>query len=225
VARIALVVAAPARIRCLLLVAVGALTALCATLQAAQPAAAASSGCTAVRRPAMHARNEPKPTKLLPRSRHYAVVFKTNCGSFTIAIDQARAPHAAASFVALTERGFFDRTIFHRIVPGFVIQGGDPTGSGMGGPGYATVDTPAASSAYTLGVVAMAKTASAPAGSAGSQFFIVTEADAGLQPDYAIVGKVSAGLAVVERIGRLGNAAQQPTRVVEIERATVVVSR
>ncbi len=155
---------------------------------------------------------------------HYAVTLLTNCGSFTIAIDQAESPHAAASFVSSSRRGFLSQTIFHRIAPGFVIQGGDPTGSGGGGPGFTTVDTPPANAAYTHGVVAMAKTAAQAPGTAESQFFVVTEPDAGLPPDYAIIGKVTSGLDVVDRIGKLGNAAQQPTMVVEIEQAEVKVS-
>ncbi len=82
-----------------------------------------------------------------------------------------------------------------------MIQGGDPTGTGTGGPGYSTVDKPPANAKYTHGVVAMAKTATEPAGTAGSQFFVVTAPDAGLPPDYAIVGKVTKGLDVVDRIG------------------------
>jgi cyclophilin family peptidyl-prolyl cis-trans isomerase len=149
------------------------------------------------------------------------VTLVTNCGQFTIQIDQAQSPHAAASFISLVDRGFYNKTIFHRIVPGFVIQGGDPTATGTGGPGYLTVDRPPATATYTLGVVAMAKTAQQPPGAAGSQFFVVTEPNAGLPPDYAIVGKVTSGLPVVLRIGRLGNQLQQPTRVVEIERAII----
>ena len=148
----------------------------------------------------------------------------TNCGSFTIRIDQAQSPHSAASFVSLVKLGFFDATIFHRIVPGFVIQGGDPTATGAGGPGYTTIDKPPSAAAYTHGVVAMAKTASQPAGTSGSQFFIVTVANANLPADYAIIGKVTRGLAVVDRIGKLGDANQQPTMVVEIEHASVKVS-
>ena len=102
-----------------------------------------------------------------------------------------------------------------------MIQGGDPTATGTGGPGYSTVDTPPKNAAYTHGVVAMAKTATEPAGTAGSQFFIVTVKNAGLPPDYAIVGKVIQGLDVVDHIGTLGDASQQPTQVVEIQRATV----
>ena len=105
-----------------------------------------------------------------------------------------------------------------------MIQGGDPSQSGSGGPGYTTVDKPPANASYTHGVVAMAKTQSEPAGTAGSQFFVVTGADAGLPPDYAIVGKVTSGLDVVDRIGALGDANEQPTEVVEITKATVETS-
>ena len=114
-------------------------------------------------------------------------------------------------------RKFFDGTRFHRIFPGFVIQGGDPTGTGTGGPGYTVVDRPPAGARYTRGLVAMAKTGAEPAGTSGSQFFVVTARDAGLPPDYALLGKVTRGLDVVERIGRLGNANEQPTRRVVIE--------
>jgi len=186
--------------------------------------AAGKTGCTVVSRPRMGAHNEPKPTGLLAAGTHYDVTFLTNCGSFTVRIEQAESPHAAASFVSLVRRGFFDKTIFHRIVPGFVIQGGDPTGTGTGGPGYLTVDTPPPTASYTHGVVAMAKTGAQAAGTAGSQFFVVTEPNAGLPPDYAIVGIVTSGLSVVDRIGLLGNAEQLPTMVVEIEKATVTVS-
>jgi cyclophilin family peptidyl-prolyl cis-trans isomerase len=120
-------------------------------------------------------------------------------------------------------RHFFDGTVFHRIVPGFVIQGGDPTAKGTGGPGYTVVDVPPRNSLYTEGVVAMAKAPSEPRGAAGSQFFIVTAADAGLPPDYAILGVVTKGLKVVERIGRLGNrVTEKPTRRVVVLRMTLV---
>ncbi len=185
---------------------------------------AATGGCTVVAKPALKARAEPKPTAVLAAGKHYDVTIETNCGSFTFRIDQAQSPHAAASFVTLVRRGFFDKTIFHRIVPGFVIQGGDPTGTGMGGPGYMTVDKPPARARYTRGVVAMAKTGAQAAGTAGSQFFVVTEADAGLPPDYAIIGKVTEGLDVVERIGQKGDASEQPTMTIELEHANVKVS-
>jgi peptidyl-prolyl cis-trans isomerase B (cyclophilin B) len=124
--------------------------------------------------------------------------------------------------IALARRGYFEGTDFHRIVPGFVIQGGDPTGTGSGGPGYTTRDPPPAGASYTRGVVAMAKAQAEPSGTAGSQFFVVTGADAGLPPEYALLGKVVRGLAVVERIGRFGDpATEQPTRRVVIRRVTI----
>ncbi|MEA2492924.1 MAG: hypothetical protein QOJ29_835, partial [Thermoleophilaceae bacterium] len=126
------------------------------------------------------------------------------------------APHASASITYLARQKFYDGTVFHRIAPGFVIQGGDPTGSGTGGPGYKTVDRPRRGTTYERGVVAMAKTGSEPAGTAGSQFFVVTGSDAGLPPDYAVAGKVTRGLDVVKKIGRAGDASEKPTGTVEI---------
>jgi peptidyl-prolyl cis-trans isomerase B (cyclophilin B) len=149
------------------------------------------------------------------------LVFATNCGRFTVRLDPKLAPHTGASLVKLAKNGFYDDTIFHRIVPRFVIQGGDPLGRGTGGPGYSTVDKPPADSRYTRGVVAMAKTEAEPAGTSGSQFFVVTGEDVGLPPDYAIVGKVTHGLDVVERIGKLGNELEQPTQTVLIRKVTV----
>ena len=119
-------------------------------------------------------------------------------------LDPELAPNTAPSLVALAEEGYFDDTIFHRVVPGFVIQGGDPTQSGSGGPGYSTVDVPPSDAAYTRGVVAMAKSGAEAPGTAGSQFFVVTGADAGLPPEYAIVGEVTEGMDTVERIDALG---------------------
>jgi len=182
------------------------------------------NGCTSVSAPASGARTHAKPTLPLDAAKTYDVVVKTNCGSFTIELDQKQSPNATASFVALAQAKYFDGTVFHRIVPGFVIQGGDPTASGEGGPGYTTVDKPPANAAYKHGVVAMAKTAAQPAGAAGSQFFVVTAEDAQLPPDYAIIGKVTSGLDVVDRIGKLGDQSEQPTQVVEIEQATVTTS-
>jgi cyclophilin family peptidyl-prolyl cis-trans isomerase len=164
------------------------------------------------------------PKQKLDAGKHYSLVVQTNCGSFTIALDQKLAPRTGASLVSLARKGFFDRTIFHRIVPGFVIQGGDPTGTGTGGPGYKTVDRPPANARYVKGVVAMAKTQAEGPGTSGSQFFVVTGADVGLPPEYAIVGRVTKGIAVVDRIGQLGDAAEQPTQTVEIERVRVTVS-
>ena len=158
----------------------------------------------------------------LDAAKEYRLVFATNCGDFTVTLDQKASPNATASLVSLAQRGFFDDTFFHRIVPGFVIQGGDPTGSGSGGPAYKTHDKVAADASYVHGVVAMAKAGAEPAGTAGSQFFVVTAPDASLPPEYAVVGKVTGGIDVVDRIGKLGDpATEQPTRAVVIDHVDV----
>jgi peptidyl-prolyl cis-trans isomerase B (cyclophilin B) len=186
-----------------------------------------ASGCVPMSAPKGEQRTEAKPTKLLDAAKTYDVTLETNCGTFTFQLDQKQSPNAAAAFVDLVDKGYFDDTTFHRIVPGFVIQGGDPTGTGNGGPGFTTVDKPPPDAKYTHGVVAMAKTAVQPPGTAGSQFFVVTTADAGLSPDYAIIGKVVKGLAVVDKIGTFGtpnDEAGTPTEVVVIQKATVTES-
>ena len=166
-----------------------------------------------------------RPRTRLDPSKTYEVRFETSCGSFTVRLDVKTSPRTSASFVALAKRGFFDDTVFHRIVPGFVIQGGDPTGTGTGGPGYSTVDKPPQDTTYTTGVVAMAKTGAEPPGTAGSQFYVVTGQDAGLTPEYAVLGKVTKGIEVTQRIGELGDPASggagTPTQAVVIEKATV----
>jgi len=161
------------------------------------------------------------PSGTLDPQKTYELVFDTSCGSFTVTLDQRLAPETTKSLVTLAEEGFYDDTVFHRIVPGFVIQGGDPTQTGTGGPGYTTTDPPPASAEYTKGVVAMAKSMDEPPGSAGSQFFVVTTDDAQLDPDYAIVGEVTEGMDVVDRIGVLGDEEQRPTQPVVIRKVTV----
>jgi peptidyl-prolyl cis-trans isomerase B (cyclophilin B) len=210
--------------RWLPLVAVLALAACGGSKHAATTATTSAGGCTSVTPPAAAARSESKPTEPLDATKTYEVTFATNCGNFTIQLDLKSAPKTAASFASLVQKKFFDGTVFHRIVPGFVIQGGDPTATGQGGPGYLTVDKPPATAKYTHGVVAMAKTQSQAAGTSGSQFFVVTAADAHLPPDYAVLGKVVSGIAVVDRIGKLGDASEQPIETVEIEHATLTVS-
>jgi peptidyl-prolyl cis-trans isomerase B (cyclophilin B) len=193
---------------------------------AALAAEAQQAGCKDVEQPAPREAGGQKPPKQpLDAGKTYEVELKTSCGAFTIRLDQKSAPKAAASFAALAKSGFFDDTIFHRIVPGFVIQGGDPTASGTGGPGYSTRDRVPTNAAYVPGVVAMAKAGNEPAGTAGSQFFVVTGADVGLTPDYALLGKVTKGMDVVQAIGELGDPASggtgTPLQSVVIEGARV----
>lgn len=164
------------------------------------------------------------PTTLLDPSTRWTLTFHTSCGTFVVLLQPRAAPHATASLVALAQGAYFNGTVFHRIVPGFVIQGGDPTQTGSGGPGYTTVDTPKAGTRYRKGVVAMAKTSAEPRGAAGSQFFVMSADAPSLDPDYAVVGRVVAGDSVVQRIGKLGDPADPkgtPTQAVVIDRVTV----
>jgi peptidyl-prolyl cis-trans isomerase B (cyclophilin B) len=183
-------------------------------------AAPSAEGCEQAEPPAGEERTARKPKGELASGKTYSLVVRTNCGEFTIRLDTRVGPKAAASLVSLAKQRYFDGTAFHRIVPDFVIQGGDPTGTGTGGPGYSTVDEPPADASYPKGAVAMAKAGTEPPGTAGSQFFVMT-GDRGLPPEYALVGKVTDGLEVVERIGALGDAAEQPTQTVLIEKVTV----
>jgi peptidyl-prolyl cis-trans isomerase B (cyclophilin B) len=163
-----------------------------------------------------------KPKATLPTGKRYDVDLQTNCGTITIRLATGRAPTTASSFADLVKRGFYDGLVFHRVVRGFVIQGGDPLGTGLGGPGYTVVEPPPASTAYTTGVVAMAKTEADPAGASGSQFFIVIAPDAKLPPDYAVAGGVVRGMNVAQYIGRLPVDGQdRPTSPVVIEKATL----
>jgi cyclophilin family peptidyl-prolyl cis-trans isomerase len=161
------------------------------------------------------------PSASLDTSKTYTLTFDTSCGAFTITLDPELAPKTASSLVALANGGYFDDTIFHRVVPAFVIQGGDPTQSGAGGPGYSTVDVPPSDAAYTKGVVAMAKSGVEAPGTSGSQFFVVTGENAGLPPEYAIVGEVTDGMDTVLRIDALGVGDGLPSQPVVVNSVTV----
>jgi cyclophilin family peptidyl-prolyl cis-trans isomerase len=177
------------------------------------------AGCTKVQAPPPEEVHLSRPTTTLQGPATATVA--TNCGSFTIGLDTARSPKTASSFAYLARQGVYNDTLFHRIVPGFVIQGGDPTGTGSGGPGYSVDEPPPRNLSYTQGIVAMAKTQAEPPGRSGSQFFVVTVPDAGLTPDYALVGKVASGLDVVQRIEQLGTASGTPKSPVVIQRVTI----
>jgi peptidyl-prolyl cis-trans isomerase B (cyclophilin B) len=163
---------------------------------------AAPAGCEVADEPSPKGEGDlPKPKGRLDAAKTYVATVSTNCGDFEITLDAKRAPKTGASFKALADDGFFDGTTFHRIVPGFVIQGGDPKGDGTGGPGYSVTEAPPQDLVYSKGVVAMAKTGAEPPGTSGSQFFVVTAEDAQLPPDYALLGKITAGQDVVDTIG------------------------
>jgi cyclophilin family peptidyl-prolyl cis-trans isomerase len=182
---------------------------------------ASSGGCKEVEAPAPKKVSLKAPPQTVKKGEKLTAVVETSCGSFDIALDSSRAPKTVNSFVYLSDEGFYDDLTFHRIAPGFVIQGGDPLGTGIGGPGYTVVEKPPANLAYTKGIVAMAKSSSDPPGSSGSQFFVVIGADAGLPPEYALVGKVDKGMDVVEQIGKLGTPEEKPKQTVLIEKIII----
>jgi peptidyl-prolyl cis-trans isomerase B (cyclophilin B) len=168
------------------------------------PSKTTAVGCvkTAEPRPKLGLRGPKRLQPLATGVRWHAIVA-TNCGSFTIALDTADSPKTTAAFAGLARSGFYDDLTFHRVAPGFVIQGGDPLGSGTGGPGWSITEKPPRDTRYVHGVVAMAKTATDPDGTSGSQFFIVTGSDADLPAQYALLGRVTAGLDVVDLIDAL----------------------
>ena len=164
---------------------------------------------------------DPPPKK--PSGDDLTAIVDTSCGTFEIALDAKGNPITVASFEYLAENGVFDDTAFHRIIPGFVVQGGDPTGSGTGGPGYTVDEPPPADTSYTQGLVAMGKTPNEPPGRSGSQFFVVTVPDAALQPDFAVVGEVAKGYDVVQAIEEKGNPDRsgEPLEPVVIDSVTI----
>jgi peptidyl-prolyl cis-trans isomerase B (cyclophilin B) len=185
------------------------------------------AGCRRVRAPRPTDERERRPTARLARGRTWTVDLETNCGTISIRLANSRAPRTAASFAALVRRRFYDGLTFHRIAGDpatgpFVIQGGDPLGTGAGGPGYSVVEAPPEGTRYTRGTVAMAKTATEAPGTSGSQFFIVTAPDAGLPPEYALVGRVAGGRDAVERIASVQtDQSERPVAPIVIRRATV----
>jgi cyclophilin family peptidyl-prolyl cis-trans isomerase len=156
----------------------------------------------------------------LEAGKTYRITFETTHGNFTVELNEERSPCNGNSLMQLAEDGFFNGITIHRIVPGFVIQGGRSTKTPDGGPGYSTIDPPLPETQYRKGDVAMAKTTTEPPGTGGSEFFIVTASSITLPPDYAPVGRVVEGLDVVEKIGKLGNRqTEEPTEKIVIKRA------
>jgi len=195
------------------------------------PASIAVPGCRSVPAPPSRANEQvSEPTARLDPARSYTVRLSTNCGPIVIQLAVKEAPKTSSSFAHLVQTGYYNDLTFHRVVPGFVIQGGDPLGNGTGGPSWQIVEPPPSSLRYTMGVVAMAKGSTAPSGASGSQFFIVDTANANLPPVYALVGRVISGYKAVEAISRVptetgaeGGQESKPRAPMVIERATLSV--
>lgn len=178
-------------------------------------------GCKAVDEP------EPKdvtleaPKQTVKPGEELTAVVKTSCGTFEIVLNTEEAPKTTNSFAYLAREGFYDGLDFNRVVSGFVVQGGDPLGDGSGGPGYTITEEPPADTAYTKGVVAMAKSLEEPSGQSGSQFFVVTSLDTGYPPEYALLGRIGKGYKTVARIDELGTPDEKPKVPVLIESLTI----
>ncbi|HZA88830.1 MAG TPA: peptidylprolyl isomerase [Solirubrobacterales bacterium] len=214
------------RAACLVSVLLAAgLIAACGGEDDEEPEVELPAGCEQVEDPAPKEVDLSKPRKLAPPPRGTFASVETSCGSFDIALDTAVSPETTASFAYLVRKGVYDGTAFHRIVPDFVIQGGDPLGDGTGGPGYSIDERPPNDTDYTQGTVAMAKTEVEPPGRSGSQFFVVVAADAGLPADFALLGEVGSGRGVTERIAEAGDPASgqggEPRAPVVIQHITL----
>ena len=181
-----------------------------ATTQAAANALAVSAGCPA--KPTTHANNlqwsSAPPMTINTMSTYYAH-FETTAGSFTVALNPKVAPQTVNNFVFLASHEYYDCVIFHRVIPGFMLQGGDPTGTGMGSPGYTIADefptkTANAAVQYPLYSIAMANTGAAHSG--GSQFFIITGAEGeALQNRYSLFGSLINGTETAMKINNDGD--------------------
>jgi len=136
------------------------------------------------------------PEMTIDLAKTYSATLHTNHGDIAIEFDAVKSPQTVNNFVFLARDGFYDGVIFHRVISGFMVQGGDPTGTGMGGPGYKFRDELEGSGKYDRGTVAMAN---AGPNTNGSQFFIC-HTDVGLPHSYTIFGKVTSGLDAVDSI-------------------------
>ena len=155
-----------------------------------------------------------------------AIIEMENGGTMTLELYPEYAPITVANFVKLAKEGFYDGLIFHRVIAGFMIQGGDPTGTGMGGPGYQIKGEFASNGVkndlrHTRGVISMAR--SARPDSAGSQFFIMHQNAPHLDGDYAAFGKLTEGFEVLDRIAGVStNWSDKPLKPQKMKSVTIV---
>jgi cyclophilin family peptidyl-prolyl cis-trans isomerase len=151
----------------------------------------------------------------------YSAVLHTNHGDVSIDLLRERSPNTVNNFVVLARDGFYDGVIFHRVISGFMAQGGDPTGTGTGGPGYRFADELEGTGRYSRGTVAMAN---AGPNTNGSQFFIC-HADVGLPHAYTIFGQVTSGMEAIDSIAAVPtNHADRPDEECIIDSVTIVES-
>jgi peptidylprolyl isomerase len=163
-----------------------------------------------------------EPPMIIDTAKRYTATMVTSHGTMVIELDPLGAPKTVNSFVFLARYHYYDGVIFHRIIPGFVLQGGDPTGTGTGGPGYKFADELPAGGRYQVGSLAMAN---AGPNTNGSQFFVISGPDGvRLPPQYALFGAVVSGGDVVAAIDALGTRSGTPKEKVTIESVTIAES-
>lgn len=159
------------------------------------------------------------PPMCIDPAKKYTATVTTDIGPFTIALDPAKAPKTVNNFVVLARNHFYDGIIFHRVIPGFMNQTGDPQGTGQGGPGYEFADELPKAGEYQLGSVAMAN---AGPNTNGSQFFLITGANGvALPPQYSLFGTVTSGMDVLHAIEKDGSADGTPTKVHSMKTVTI----
>ena len=159
------------------------------------------------------------PPMVIDPEKTYTAEMVTSKGTMTIALDPIRAPKTVNNFVFLARYHYFDGIVFHRIIPGFVCQGGDPTGNGTGGPGYRFEDELPPPGRYEIGSVAMAN---AGPNTNGSQFFLISgQSGVQLPPLYSLFGKIVKGLDVLASIEAVGTGSGKPKEDVVIESVTI----
>ena len=159
------------------------------------------------------------PPMIIDTAKTYTATMVTSKGTLEIILDALGAPTTVNSFVFLSRWHYYDGIVFHRVIPNFVLQGGDPTGTGAGGPGYQFDDELPKAGRYEMGSLAMAN---AGPHTNGSQFFVISGPDGmGLPPKYALFGKVVKGLDVVKTINDIGTSSGKPKENVVIESVTI----
>jgi peptidyl-prolyl cis-trans isomerase B (cyclophilin B) len=186
-----------------------------------------AKGCEVVSAPSPTPATEGKPKPVLKKGQKATATVKTSCGSFDIALDTTENLTTANAFANLAQDGVYDGTDFNRVVKDFVIQGGNQQVTGPDNASFTAVEAPPQNFVYKRGVVAMARAQLDPIGASTGQFFVVTApAQASLQPQYAVIGKVSSGMSTVNRIASLvdpslGTNGGAPLQTVLIDSVTV----
>jgi cyclophilin family peptidyl-prolyl cis-trans isomerase len=162
------------------------------------------------------------PPMCIDPTKTYTATIETDAGTMTVALDAKKAPKTVNNFVVLARYHYFDGIVFHRVIPGFVVQGGDPQGTGAGGPGYKFDDELPKAGEYKVGSLAMANSG---ANTNGSQFFIIIGAEGvALPPKYSLFGQVTTGIDVAKKIEADGDASGAPKVMHKMIKVTIAES-